>query len=84
MKPIRLTKHAYEQCAERGATEEQVHYAIRFGARKTAKRDRQQCACNFSFGQIWQGSFYAIQQVVPIIKEEEHEIVVITVYTFYF
>jgi hypothetical protein len=39
---------------------------------------------NFAFGQTWQGRSYAIKQVAPVIKEEATEIVVITVYTFYF
>jgi hypothetical protein len=30
------------------------------------------------------GKLYRIKQVAPVIKEETNEIVVITVYTFYF
>jgi hypothetical protein len=33
---------------------------------------------------MWQGQPYAIKQVALIIKEEANEIVVITVYSFYF
>jgi len=36
-----------------------------------------------SGGNGWAG-IYAIKQVVPVIKEEANEIIVITVYTFYF
>ena len=84
MKPIRLTKHAQEQCVERGATEAEVRHAIEHGTREPAKRSRQMCRFNFAFGQSWQGNIYAIKQVAPVIKEESQEIVVITVYTFYF
>ena len=35
-------------------------------------------------GKKWQDKFYAIKQVAPVVKEEANEIVVITVYTFYF
>ncbi len=84
MKPIRLTRHALQQYAERGATEAEVCQAIELGAREPAKWDRELCPYNLPFGQTWQGQFYAIKQVAPVIKEEPDEIVVITVYTFYF
>jgi hypothetical protein len=84
VKPIRLAKHAREQCVERGATEAEVIKAIRTGAREPAKQGREMCRFNFSFGKRWQGDHYAIKQVAPVIKEEANEIVVITVYTFYF
>ncbi len=81
MKPIRLTTHARLQCQERGATEAEVVKAVREGAREPAKNDRERYRYNFAYHQLWQGTFYGIKQVV---KEEEREIVVITVYTFYF
>jgi len=84
MKPIRLTKHAREQAAERGATEAEVKEAVRKGAREPAKLGREVCRYHFTFGSTWQGKPYAVKQVAPVIKEEAREIVVITVYTFYF
>lgn len=84
MKPIRLTRHAQEQCDERGATEAEVRQAIEQGSREPAKLGRELCRFNFPYGQSWQGKVYAIKQVAPVIKEEPNEIVVITVYTFYF
>lgn len=84
MKPVRLTKHAREQCVERGATEAEVVEAVRLGAREPAKLGRELCRFNFSFAKRWQGKLYAIKQVAPVIKEEAGETVVITVYTFYF
>jgi len=42
------------------------------------------CRFNFPCGKRWNDEFYAIKQVAPVIKEESAEIVVITVYTFYF
>ena len=84
MKPIRLTKHAREQCVERGATESEIVEAIRKGACEPAKHGREMCRYNFTFGKKWQHKFYAIKQVAPVIKDEANEIVVITVYTFYF
>ena len=84
MKRIRLTAHAIEQCAERGATEDEVVQAIQQGAREAAKQGRELCKFNFPYNRTWQGKLYAIKQVAPVIKEESDEIVVITVYTFYF
>ena len=84
MKPIRFTRHAREQAAERGATETEVKDAIRKGAREPARSGREICRYNYAFGRPWQGKSYAIKQVAAVIKEEGAEIVVITVYTFYF
>jgi hypothetical protein len=84
MKPIRLTKHARAQAAERGASEPEIAEAIGKGSREPAKDGRELCRYNFTFGTTWQGKLYAVKQVAPVIKEEAREIVVITVYTFYF
>lgn len=84
MKRIRLTRHAKEQAAERGATESEVKEAVRKGSRRPAKHGRDLCRFNFAFGRDWQGKHYSVKQVAPIIKEKTNEIVVITVYTFYF
>ena len=58
--------------------------AVRKGRREQAKLGRQLCRYNFPFGRTWQGITYAIKQVAPIVVERADEIVVITVYTFYF
>ncbi len=83
-KPIRLTKHAAEQAAERGATEPEIVEAIRSGDRELAKANRQMARYNYEFQADWAGHYYPIKQVAPVFVEEEQEIVVITVYTFYF
>ena len=84
MKPIRLTSHAKEQCADRGATEGEVKEAVERGLREPAKLGRILCRHNFQYRANWQGEYYAIKQVAPVIVEAENEIVVVTVYTFYF
>jgi hypothetical protein len=84
IKPIRLTSHARLQCAERGATEEEVVQAVRKGIREPAKLGRALCRFNVAFNRTWQGNWYAVKQVAPVIKVSDAEIVVITVYTFYF
>ncbi|MBB1127050.1 DUF4258 domain-containing protein [Thiospirillum jenense] len=84
MKPIRLSRHAQTQCLERGATHDEVIRAICEGEREAAKHERLLCRFNFAFESHWQGKYYAIKQVAPVIKDEPDEIVVITVYTFFF
>ena len=84
MKRIRLSKHAQKQIAERGATRPEVEEAVRKGSREPAARGREMCRYNFAFKRRWQRKHYAIKQVAPVVKEEADEIIVITVYTFYF
>jgi len=48
MKTIRFTKHALEQCRERGATEEEVREAIEQGSREAASREGN-CAASIFF-----------------------------------
>jgi len=84
MKPVRLTTHARLQCAERGTNQPEVEQAVREGTQEPAKRGRMLCRFNFTFNSSWQDNCYAVKQVAPIIKEEAEEIVVITVYVFYF
>ncbi|MCW9682797.1 MAG: hypothetical protein AN487_14900 [Anabaena sp. CRKS33] len=84
MKPIRFTKHALLQCLERGTNEIEVTEAILNGSHKQGKQGRLEYRYDFQFNGEWQGRSYSIKRVSPIIAESEMEIVVITVYTFYF
>lgn len=84
MKPVRLTTHARLQCAERGTSQLEVEQAVREGTREPAKRGRVLCRFNSTFDSDWQGNHYAVKQVAPVIRENANEIVVITVYVFYF
>ena len=84
IRPVRLTNHARLQCGERGASEAEVVKAVCDGIREPAKSGRLLCRYNFPFDELWQGNEYSVKQVAPVIKEESDEIVVITVYTFYF
>ena len=81
---IRYSKHSIIQMAERGATKREVETAILKGEKVPAKKDRYAFRWNFQFGKIWAGQRYHTKQVMPIVKEENSEYVVITVYVFYF
>ena len=84
MKRIRLSKHAVEQAVERGATEAEIRKTIEQGVREPAKHGRFLYRHNFQFRDVWNGQHYAIKQVAPVVAERQNEIVVVTVYTFYF
>ena len=61
-----------------------MRYAVEHGIREPAKMGRELRRFNFQFGKLWQRERYAIKQVAPIVKEEPNEIIVVTVYTFYY
>ena len=84
MKTIRFTVHASEQMVERGATQDEVKKAIERGVCEPAQRGRLMYRLNFQYNAEWQGKSYAIKQVAPVVAEAQNEIVVVTVYTFYF
>jgi hypothetical protein len=84
VKPIRLSKHALGYTATRGFTVAEVEEAIRTCAWGAAELGRLDCRKDFPFGQKWNGSTYATRQVRPVFVDEPEEIVVITVYTYYF
>ncbi len=83
-KPVRLSGHARQQLVRRGATEEEIVRAIRSAAWQPAELGKLECRMNFPYGKEWNGKLYATKQVRPIFVEEEDEIVVITVYTYFF
>jgi len=83
-KPVRLTVHARLQCAERGASEQEVIQAVREGTREPGRLGRTLCRLNLAFDRNWQGNWYAVKQVAPVIQEEAEEIIVVTVYTLCF
>jgi hypothetical protein len=84
MKPIRLTAHAKSYFSRRGFSIEEVEEAIRTSSWEPAELHRLQCRCEFAFNSVWNDKLYRTKQVRPVLVEEENEIVVITVYTFYY
>jgi hypothetical protein len=83
-KPIRLSEHAKQQLQFRGATEQEVAETIRMQTRGPAELGRLECQRNFAFNSEWNKNYYATKQVGPIFAEESDEIVVVTVYVYYF
>ena len=57
---------------------------IRTSEWEAAELGRLQCARDFPYGRVWNGKFYNTTQVKPIFVDEVGEIVVVTVYSYYF
>ncbi len=84
-KPIRLSAHAQEQMALRGATEDEIKETIRRGEWQPAKRGRQHAVCQFGFDKpspVNQQT-YRFKTVDAVFVDEPREIVVVTVKVFY-
>ena len=58
--------------------------AIRFAEWSEGELGRLECRMDLAYGREWNGKMYATKQVRPIFVEESNEIVVVTVYTYYF
>ena len=68
----------------RGTTEQEVAEAIQSAVWQPTGSARFECRQDFPFNSIWNKKVYATKQVRPIFTEESNEIVVITVYVYYF
>lgn len=84
MKPIRLSAHALGYVARRGFTLAEVEDAIRTCPWRPAEMGRMECRKNFPFNEEWNSKRFAMKQVRPVFVEEAKEIVVVTVYTYFF
>jgi len=84
MKPIRLTAHAQGYLSRRGFTVAEVEDAIRTSRWRSASQGRQETSKEFAYGRDWNGTVYTTKRVRPIFVDEPTEIVVITVYTYFF
>jgi hypothetical protein len=84
LKPIRLSGHARHQLARRGVSEGEVIEAIGTSSWQPATHGRLECRKDFAYGREWNGRFYTTKQVRPIFVEETTEIVVVTVYSYFF
>jgi hypothetical protein len=68
----------------RGASEYEITNSIRTAEWQPAESGRLECKKDFPFGQSWNGKLYKTKQIRPIFVEEENEIVIVTVYVYYF
>ena len=49
-----------------------------------AKRGRQAYQKDFRYDRVWQGRHYGTKQILVIVADELDEMVIVTVYAFYF
>lgn len=86
MKSIRLSAHARSYMARRGFSIAEVEDVIRAAAWQPAERGRGrfEAVKEYDFQREWNGRRYATKQVRPVFVEEAVEIVVVTVYTYYY
>ena len=78
-KPVVFTAHARARMRERGAREADVREAIRIGQREPAQRGFFLYRLNVEFKREWDGRYYGVQQVAPVVAEEGERLVVVTV-----
>lgn len=83
-KPVRLSGHARGRLPRRGISEDEVIEATHTSPWQPTELGRLECRKNFSHGHEWNGKLYQTNQVRPIFVEEADEIVVVTVYSYYF
>jgi len=69
---------------KRGFTVAEVENAIRTCPWGTTELGRLDCRKNYPYGREWNGKVYPTKQVRPVFVDGGQEIVVITVYTYYF
>jgi Domain of unknown function (DUF4258) len=81
---IRLSGHAQGYLQRRGFTEAEVIETIRQGSWAKARGGRLEATMDFAYNDVWNGTYYATKRVRPIFVEEPDEIVVVTVYTYFF
>jgi len=69
---------------KRGFTIAEVEDAIDTMPWQPTELGRLDCRKDFPYGKEWNGKVYATKQVRPVFVEEATEVVVVTVYTYYF
>ncbi len=73
-----------QQLRFRGTNEAEVAEAIRTAKWGPAELGRLDCRMDFLFDAVWNGVHYGRKQVRPIFVDEPDEIVVVTVYVYYY
>jgi hypothetical protein len=84
VKPVGLTKHAEGYYQSRGFSKAEVEAVIRNGPWRPAARGRMESDLGIEFDSDWNGRHYKAKTIRPIFVDEPAEIVVITVYVYYY
>jgi hypothetical protein len=83
-KTIRLSQHALGHVSRRGFTEAEVEETIRLGTWRSARAGRWEAVQDFPYNGDWNGTHCTTKRVQPVFVENTTEIVVVTVYTYFF
>lgn len=83
MKEICFTAHALKRLRDRKATKDEVEETIKTSKWENEREGRKSASKIFKFRETHFGRYYDSKEVVPVFKEENDKIVVITVYTFF-
>ena len=83
-KPIRLSGHALGYQSRRGFAVAEVEDTIRTSPWLPARNNRYEAMKDYPYDGDWNGRRYATKRVRPVFVEEPAEIVVVTVYTYFF
>jgi Txe/YoeB family toxin of Txe-Axe toxin-antitoxin module len=81
---IRFTVHAAGYTDRRGFSLAEVEEAIKTEPWSVSEKSRLECKMNVPYGRDWNGKHYQTKQIRPIFVVENDEVVIITVYTYYF
>lgn len=84
VKSIRLSRHAAGYVRKRGFSVEEVKKAIQTCPWEPAELNRMQCQMDVPFNAEWNGKLYKTKKVRPVFVEEKDDILVVTVYTYFF
>ena len=83
-KKIVFSNHAKIKMIDRGASESEVIKAVEAGSSEPARKGRLMFRRNLTFDDIWRGKHYLVKQIAPVVAEENDELIIITVYVYYF
>lgn len=82
--PIRLTPHALDRARKRGINQMELQRAIRGATWRAAKLGRIETEMEFIYNSEWNGKYYQLKKVNPVFIVEDNQIIVVTVYCFYY
>ena len=76
--------HASGYTERKGFSLAEAEEAIKKSPWEHSDKGRLECKMNIPYANLWNGKHYKTKQIRPIFVVEGDEIIVITVYTYYF
>jgi len=82
--PVRFTQHALDSARKRGTNQTEAQSVIRNAPWRAAKHGRMEAEMEFPYAGRWNDRHYQSKKVNPVFIIENQEIIIITVYCFYY